>query len=194
MPHIERSRCYIEIFNEVMIMIVNYHLICFSEFNMDVDMQFNMGYSLIFFIFFVVFVNIMVMVRKQFDRHKRLRVLKQNNKNLVAQVKLIKEGAEKTRKRKEKLKAKLEKSDSERKLMPDKEELAEEHQKWLDKQPYPMAIAKLFKITSNKNDPKNYFGKRKTTPAHFKEKVYWKPQMATIKEEEEVEEILAEIN
>ena len=52
----------------------------------------------------------------------------------------------------------------------------------------------MFARTSDKKDPKNYFGKRKVTPGHFKELVYWKPQMATIKEEEEVEEILAEIN
>jgi hypothetical protein len=65
MPHIEKSRCYIEIFNEIMIMIINYHMVSFSEFNLDVDMQFNMGYSLIGFIFLVVFVNIMNMVIKQ---------------------------------------------------------------------------------------------------------------------------------
>jgi hypothetical protein len=89
MPHIEKSRCYIEIFNEIMIMIINYHMVSFSEFNLDVNMQFNMGYSLIAVIFFVVFVNIMSMVRKQLEKHKRIRVLKQNRKNIVAQLLLI---------------------------------------------------------------------------------------------------------
>jgi hypothetical protein len=54
-------------------MIMIYHLICFSEFNLDLDMQFNMGYSLIGFILFVVFVNIINMVKEQIDTQKRLR-------------------------------------------------------------------------------------------------------------------------
>jgi hypothetical protein len=35
-PHIDKRRTAIENFNEVMIMIINYHMVCFSEFNLDV--------------------------------------------------------------------------------------------------------------------------------------------------------------
>jgi superoxide dismutase len=50
---------------------------------------------------------------------------------------LIVESAEKSRERKEKVKSKCAKSDTERKLLPGQEDLADEQQKWLDKQPYP---------------------------------------------------------
>jgi hypothetical protein len=39
-PHISKRRTQLESFNEFMIMIATYHLVCFSRFNLDMDMQF----------------------------------------------------------------------------------------------------------------------------------------------------------
>jgi len=37
-PHTDPKRVKIEIFNEVMIMMMNYHMVCFSKFNLDANM------------------------------------------------------------------------------------------------------------------------------------------------------------
>lgn len=48
-PHDDRRRIHLEICNEVCFMVMNYHMICFSNFNTDPSAQFYMGYSFIVF-------------------------------------------------------------------------------------------------------------------------------------------------
>lgn len=44
-PHDTPLRNRLEVFNEIMLMLTMYHLIVFSEFNLNVDMQYYAGYS-----------------------------------------------------------------------------------------------------------------------------------------------------
>jgi hypothetical protein len=74
-PHAEKERVNIEIFNEIMIMMINYHMVCFSEFNLDLMAQFNMGYSFVVCILVVVFGNIMVLAIKQIKSWRRKKML-----------------------------------------------------------------------------------------------------------------------
>jgi hypothetical protein len=60
-PHNTSLRVNIEVFNEVIIMMMNYHMACFSEFNLSTEMQFNMGYSMISGIGIMIIVNLALM-------------------------------------------------------------------------------------------------------------------------------------
>ena len=63
-PHWDSRRVNIEVFNELMIMVACYHLIAFSEFNLDPVSQFNMGYSFVAVIVIVVIVNVVLVIIK----------------------------------------------------------------------------------------------------------------------------------
>ena len=63
-PHIEGTRIKTEVFNEVMLMIIMYHLIMFSRFNLNDDLKFLLGYTHAGSIILMVFVNIVLMMRK----------------------------------------------------------------------------------------------------------------------------------
>jgi hypothetical protein len=69
-PHWNSKRVEVEVFNELMILVACYHLICFSEFNLDMQAQFNMGYSFVGLIVIVVIVNIVLVVKKQVKSFK----------------------------------------------------------------------------------------------------------------------------
>jgi len=75
-PHNSRDRRYMEVFNEVLIMIACYHLICFSEFNLSPIAQFNTGYSYVVVFAVAVIVNIGVIVAKQVANLRRMRKFK----------------------------------------------------------------------------------------------------------------------
>jgi len=78
-PHNSRARNYIEIWNETLIMFANYHMICFSEFNLNLEAQYQMGYSFIVLFIILVFTNIMVIVNKSYKsyvRNKELRKIR----------------------------------------------------------------------------------------------------------------------
>jgi len=61
----------IEIFNEIIILLLSYHMACFSEFNLSAEMQFLMGYSLIGCIAIMVCVNLAVMAYKMLGKLRR---------------------------------------------------------------------------------------------------------------------------
>ena len=63
-PHLDLRRTYLENFNEVMTMLMNYHMTTFTMFNLDANMQFQMGYSYVAHIMFTIFVNLVFMVFK----------------------------------------------------------------------------------------------------------------------------------
>lgn len=65
-PHWDSRRVSLELFNEVMILVACYHLMCFSDFIIDADTQFSMGYSFVAVILVVVVVNVVVVVYKQY--------------------------------------------------------------------------------------------------------------------------------
>jgi hypothetical protein len=65
-PHWDSNRVKLEVFNEIMILVACYHLICFSEFIVDSDTQFNMGYSFVALIVCVIVFNVTIVVYKQY--------------------------------------------------------------------------------------------------------------------------------
>lgn len=80
-PHLDVVKKRIEIFNEFIILIISYHLFTFTNFVLDVDTQFQMGYSLVSFISLTFMSNIIKMVVKNIMRVRRKLNLKQQKKN-----------------------------------------------------------------------------------------------------------------
>ena len=52
----------IEVFNEVMTLIILYHIFCFTDFVTDPEMRFNLGYSCLFFNFVHLAVNMYFLI------------------------------------------------------------------------------------------------------------------------------------
>jgi len=67
-PHEDRNRVRLEIFNECLIMILNYHMMLFSGFNMKKDLGFYLGYSAVTVAAIMIFANLGYMLNK--DLHK----------------------------------------------------------------------------------------------------------------------------
>ena len=73
-PHFERPEKFVYLFNEVIIMLTNYHLMSFTSFVNDPDTQFKMGSSLQFTVIVAVIVNLAKMVYvmiKKFESSRR---------------------------------------------------------------------------------------------------------------------------
>ena len=70
-PHIWKRRFRMEIFNEMMIMLFNYHMILFTDFCWDNKMQYMAGGSFQASILVLVFVNASMLVTKSVDSYKR---------------------------------------------------------------------------------------------------------------------------
>lgn len=90
-PHTSRGKYRIEIFNDVIFMMMIYHLICFSDFNSSMEARFEMGYSQVSLIGILITVNISSMVFTSCVDMKRARVLKTLEK---AKMKRIEESSE----------------------------------------------------------------------------------------------------
>jgi hypothetical protein len=87
-PYSDRSANQIELFNETCVILINYHLICFTDFVLDLEKKDQVGYSLIAVtIFYIVvnlslisFQNIVTLCRKiklyrlKLNRQKRIKV------------------------------------------------------------------------------------------------------------------------
>jgi hypothetical protein len=52
-----------------MIIIMNYHMLTFTNFNLDATGQYKMGYSFILIILVVITINILVMMNKKFNQY-----------------------------------------------------------------------------------------------------------------------------
>lgn len=70
-PHAEKSRVSLEIFNECMIMILNYHVVSFSPFNLHASSKFQMGYSYLIVIGVTIVFNMWVMINKLITKKSR---------------------------------------------------------------------------------------------------------------------------
>jgi ABC-type protease/lipase transport system fused ATPase/permease subunit len=74
----------IEVFNESMIMIVNYHLLTFTLFNLEIERHFTMGWSFLGLLSFIMIVNIIYVVhgsclkinRKKYLRRRKTEMIK----------------------------------------------------------------------------------------------------------------------
>jgi hypothetical protein len=70
-PHEDKNRVRVEIFNEIMIIVMNYHMLTFTDFNLDAMGQYKMGYSFILIILVVITINILVMLDKKYKQYQR---------------------------------------------------------------------------------------------------------------------------
>ena len=75
-PHDDRRRIHLELCNEACFMVMNYHMICFSNFNTDPNAQFYMGYSFIVFTLIQVIINLGYLMTQQMKLWKRLKRMK----------------------------------------------------------------------------------------------------------------------
>jgi hypothetical protein len=75
-PHNDKKRIHLEICNEACFMIMNYHMITFSNFNTDPEAQFYMGYSFIVFTCFMVLINLVYLMTQQLKLWKNLKRMK----------------------------------------------------------------------------------------------------------------------
>lgn len=58
----------LEIFNESTIMLLNYHMLCFTLFVPDLNTQFMMGYSMTGILIFIILVNMALMLYNTVQR------------------------------------------------------------------------------------------------------------------------------
>ena len=86
-PHLEPNRRRVEMFNEFMVVILSYHLMTFTHFLNDVATQFMMGYSFIFALCLVLFLNVAYMIRNQIKRFFSARRKAENQKLYEAKFK-----------------------------------------------------------------------------------------------------------
>lgn len=72
-PHVDCKRTCLEIFNEIILMVFMYHLAGWNGLIADLQMQFDMGYSLIFIILLTLVVNTGLIVFRTVEnwRHRR---------------------------------------------------------------------------------------------------------------------------
>lgn len=83
-PHTDWKRFKLELFNEIVIMVMCYHLMLFTYFVVDDSTQFVMGYSYVFFLALVFVVNIGQMVAKQVEKWQYNQYLKFQKKVVKA--------------------------------------------------------------------------------------------------------------
>jgi hypothetical protein len=75
-PHKDSFRVRLEIFNEIMLMLLNYHMFLFSGFNVERDYNFYFGYTMVLCAAVMVFTNLYFMIKKN------LRTMKSRNRLL----------------------------------------------------------------------------------------------------------------
>ena len=80
-PHLTKLRRTLEVTNEVLMMLVLYHYVTFSSFNLSLDAKYTMGYSFQVVLGVLIIVNIGTMILKQvleqIQKHRIKRILKQ---------------------------------------------------------------------------------------------------------------------
>ena len=67
-PHFAKKKLLIEGFNEVIVIILSYHLFCFTFFVQDLTAQYHVGTSFVFFFLVVIFVNLCFMINNVYHR------------------------------------------------------------------------------------------------------------------------------
>ena len=61
-PHQQRKLVYLELSNEVLLLLTSYHMITFSEFNLNLETHYVSGISLLVLIGMITFINILNVV------------------------------------------------------------------------------------------------------------------------------------
>lgn len=74
-PHEDPRRVRLEIFNECMLMLLNYHFVIFSNFNLDNESKYTMGKVYLVIVALTIFVNISLIITASTERQlRRLRI------------------------------------------------------------------------------------------------------------------------
>ena len=74
-PMMDRSINKLELVNESLLMILNYHLLSFSDFNTDEGIKHYLGYGYLIVIGLIILVNVVVIINKAYLRYQRRRHL-----------------------------------------------------------------------------------------------------------------------
>ena len=82
-PHLGRQRVRLEVFNEVMTMVIHYHMVCFTDFNNLAISKYYMGYSFVFCILFLVLFNLILLGYNQLMIFRRRRAFQHKRKVLT---------------------------------------------------------------------------------------------------------------
>lgn len=69
-PHSILGHAILEIFNESLVMVVSYHMICFTLFNLEEMQRFNMGWSFLVLIGFIIITNVIYVIRGQLNQFR----------------------------------------------------------------------------------------------------------------------------
>lgn len=80
----------VEIVNELLILGACYHIICFSDFNIDPSSKLKMGVGFISIFVLVVIFNVGIVIRKQFISWRHNRKAAKKMKAIKSVVKMIK--------------------------------------------------------------------------------------------------------
>jgi len=90
--------------NEVLMMFVMYHMICFTPFMSDFKVQYYMGFSVILFVILHLVVNMSIVLKKSYKALKRSYLIWNNrrtqNKSRVKMMSDFKEASDKLKLRK----------------------------------------------------------------------------------------------
>lgn len=81
-PHIARVRRLVEVVNELLIMAACYHIMCFSDFILQEEGHYLMGFGLIGIFLIVVVFNVSVVCRRTILQFRLRRMLKLKKKKL----------------------------------------------------------------------------------------------------------------
>ena len=84
MPFIDTNQRTIQSFNELIVMIITYHFIPFSDINMSLERQFEAGYSFLFCLGLMIFVNVVNVIARMVMKTRKKR-------NLLAIIKVKRE-------------------------------------------------------------------------------------------------------
>jgi hypothetical protein len=109
LPHVSILKQRLEMFNESTIMLVNYHMLCYTLFVQDLATQFMMGYSMTGLLIFIILVNMAVMLYNLVLKLRR-KLRRMSIKKLQEKLAKAKEKAKKEKKKRAKEKKKSDKN------------------------------------------------------------------------------------
>jgi formiminotetrahydrofolate cyclodeaminase len=104
-PHWDPKRNKLEIFNEVIILTLSYHMVTFSDFNLNVDTMFVMGYSFISFMMLMILVNTMYLIVVTVQKWRTRKAYKQKGELMCAKAQLAQKIMDKKNKKEKKSKS-----------------------------------------------------------------------------------------
>ena len=85
-PHKEFKRFLVEIFLEFSILVLIYHMICFTDFAADLEWQLQLGYQFIYIIIIIFCLGLSFSLYQAFEKKIRINVLKMQKRSVKEQL------------------------------------------------------------------------------------------------------------